>query len=97
MVRRVPIARFALVLLLTTGDGWMLAHRDLLRPESFEPALRGLAIWAPIGFTLIYPTAVVLFFSGAILGLAGGALRGPVWGTICNLIGRPWVPPLPSC
>ena len=44
-------------------------------------------IWAPIGFILICAIATVLFFSGAILTLAGGALFGPVWGTAWNLAG----------
>src|SRR5215831_5069696 len=87
MIRRLPLARLALVLLLAAGIGWMLMHRDLLRPEMIELALRALGIWAPIGFILIYATATVLFFSGALLGLAGGALFGPVWGTLWNLIG----------
>jgi uncharacterized membrane protein YdjX (TVP38/TMEM64 family)/rhodanese-related sulfurtransferase len=87
MLRRVPLVRLALVLLLVAGVGWMLSHRDLLRHESIEPALRALGIWAPIGFVLIYTTPTVLFFSGAPLGLAGGALFGPVWGTLCNLTG----------
>ena len=86
MIRRFPLARLALVLLLAAGVGWMLTHRDLLRLESIEPALRALGIWAPIGFVLIYATATVLFFSGGVLGLAGGALFGPVWGTLWNLI-----------
>src|SRR5215469_338634 len=87
MTRRVPFTRLALVLLLAAGVGWMLTHQHWLRMELIEPALRALGIWAPIGFILIYATATVLFFSGAILGLAGGALFGPVWGTVCNLIG----------
>jgi uncharacterized membrane protein YdjX (TVP38/TMEM64 family)/rhodanese-related sulfurtransferase len=87
MIHRVPLARLALVLVLAAGVGWMLTHRDLLRLESIEPALRALGIWAPIGFVLIYATATVLFFSGALLGLAGGALFGPVWGTVWNLTG----------
>jgi hypothetical protein len=29
---------------------------------------------------VIYAAATVLFFSGAVLSLAGGALFGPVWG-----------------
>ena len=55
--------------------------------ESIEPALRALGIWAPIGFIVIYASATVLFFSGALLSLAGGALFGPVWGTVWNLAG----------
>jgi uncharacterized membrane protein YdjX (TVP38/TMEM64 family)/rhodanese-related sulfurtransferase len=87
MIRRVRLTRLALVLVLAACAGWMLAHRDLLSVGSIEPALRALGIWAPIGFILIYATAAVLFVSGALLGLAGGALFGPVWGTLWNLIG----------
>ena len=82
MIRRVPLARVALVLLFAAGAGWTLTHRDMLDLESIEPTLRALGIWAPIGFILIYATATVLFFSGALLSLAGGALFGPVWGTV---------------
>ena len=81
MIRRIPLARLALGLLLLVGAGWALTHRDVLSLESIQPALRALGIWAPIAFILIYATATVLFFSGAILSLAGGALFGPVWGT----------------
>ncbi len=57
------------------------------RSASIAPALHALGIWAPIGFILIYAVATVLFFSGAILALAGGAPFGPVWGTAWNLGG----------
>ena len=87
MIRRVTLIRLALLLLLATGIGWMLAHRDLLKPESIGPAVLALGIWAPIGFIVIYATATVLFFSGAILSLVGGAVFGPVWGTAWNLAG----------
>jgi uncharacterized membrane protein YdjX (TVP38/TMEM64 family)/rhodanese-related sulfurtransferase len=36
---------------------------------------------------LLYAAGTVLFFSGALLSLAGGALFGPVWGTLWNLLG----------
>jgi uncharacterized membrane protein YdjX (TVP38/TMEM64 family)/rhodanese-related sulfurtransferase len=87
MIRRLPAARIALLFLLAAGVGWMLTHHDLLELNSIEPTLHALGIWAPIGFILIYAVATVLFFSGAILGLAGGALFGPVWGTAWNLAG----------
>ena len=76
MIRRAPQIHLALVLLLVAGVGWMLTHRDMLKLESIEPALRTLGIWAPIGFILIYAIATVLFFSGAILEPCGWR---PVW------------------
>jgi uncharacterized membrane protein YdjX (TVP38/TMEM64 family)/rhodanese-related sulfurtransferase len=87
MTRRISWARLVLVVLLVLGAGWVVTHRDMLALESIQPALRVLGIWAPVGFILIYATATVLFFSGAILSLAGGALFGPLWGTAWNLAG----------
>ncbi len=81
------MARLALLLLLAAGVAWTLTHRDLLNLESIGSAVLALGIWAPIGFVVIYAVATVLFFSGAILSLAGGALFGPVWGTLWNLVG----------
>ncbi len=87
MISRSTLARLALLLLLAAGVGWMLTHRDLLNLDSIGLAVLALSIWAPIGFVVIYAAATVLFFSGAILSLAGGALFGPVWGTLWNLSG----------
>ncbi len=87
MISRSTLTRLALLLLLAVCVGWMLMHRTLLNLESIGPAVLALGIWAPIGFIVIYAVATVLFFSGAILSLAGGALFGPVWGTLWNLFG----------
>jgi uncharacterized membrane protein YdjX (TVP38/TMEM64 family)/rhodanese-related sulfurtransferase len=76
-----------LVILLAAVAGFALTHRDLLALESIQPALRALGVWAPIAFIFVYATATGLFFSGALLSLAGGALFGPIWGTAWNLAG----------
>ena len=62
-------------------------HRDLFDAGAIETWLRSFGIWAPAGFVLLYAAGTVLFFSGALLSLAGGALFGPVWGTVWNLLG----------
>lgn len=41
----------------------------------------------PLVFMAIYAVGTVLFFPGAVLTLAGGAMFGPVWGTLYNLTG----------
>jgi uncharacterized membrane protein YdjX (TVP38/TMEM64 family)/rhodanese-related sulfurtransferase len=87
MIRRVSLPHFTLAVLLLAGILWMLTHRDMLNLNSITQALDAAGIWAPIVFVLIYAVATVLFFSGAILSLAGGALFGPVWGTVWNLAG----------
>jgi uncharacterized membrane protein YdjX (TVP38/TMEM64 family)/rhodanese-related sulfurtransferase len=79
--------RLAFVLVLALVAVWLLTHREVLDLSTIEPALRRLGIWAPVGFIAIYATGTVLFFSGALLSLAGGALFGPLWGTVWNLLG----------
>jgi sterol desaturase/sphingolipid hydroxylase (fatty acid hydroxylase superfamily)/uncharacterized membrane protein YdjX (TVP38/TMEM64 family)/rhodanese-related sulfurtransferase len=81
------VLRVGLVLLLVIAAVWLLRHRDIIELSSLEPRLHALGIWAPVGFIAIYATGTVLFFSGALLSLAGGALFGPAWGTLWNLLG----------
>lgn len=54
----------------------------------------GIADWValagpagPLLFVGVYALATVLFLPGAVLTLAGGALFGPVWGSLYNLVG----------
>src|SRR5215471_5262086 len=61
--------------------------RRVLDARAIEPTMRALGVWAPVGFVVIYAAGTVLFFSGALLSLTGGALFGPVWGTAWNLLG----------
>ena len=84
---RLGIARIAGLLALAVGAVWIVMHRDLFDAGAIETWLRSFGIWAPAGFVLLYAAGTVLFFSGALLSLAGGALFGPVWGTVWNLLG----------
>jgi sterol desaturase/sphingolipid hydroxylase (fatty acid hydroxylase superfamily) len=81
------VLRLGSVILLVVAAAWLLRYRDMIDLSSLEPRLRALGVWAPVGFVVIYAMGTVLFFSGALLSLAGGALFGPVWGTLWNLLG----------
>jgi sterol desaturase/sphingolipid hydroxylase (fatty acid hydroxylase superfamily)/uncharacterized membrane protein YdjX (TVP38/TMEM64 family)/rhodanese-related sulfurtransferase len=83
----IMVLRVGLVLVLVVAAAWLLRHRDIIDPNSLEPRLHALGIWAPVGFVAAYAAGTVLFFSGGLLSLAGGALFGPVWGTLWNLLG----------
>lgn len=85
--RRALIPRLALAALLAAAIAWMWANRELIDPDAFEVALRGLGPWAPAGFVLLFALATVLFAPGSLFGLAGGFLFGPVFGTLWNLFG----------
>lgn len=43
--------------------------------------------WAPALFVVLYVAATALAMPGAILTLAGGAVFGPVWGTVLTMVG----------
>jgi len=62
-------------------------YRDVLSAEALESWVVNAGWAGPFVFMLIYIIGTVLFFPGAILTLAGGAIFGPVWGTLYNLTG----------
>jgi uncharacterized membrane protein YdjX (TVP38/TMEM64 family) len=66
---------------------WLVFHRSFLAPSALERELGRFGRLAPILFVLLYAAATVLFVPGSIITLAGGALFGPVWGTLWNLSG----------
>jgi uncharacterized membrane protein YdjX (TVP38/TMEM64 family) len=65
---------------------WTVANRQEFDVGLMEPAIRNLGLWAPLAFMGLYIAATVLFVPGSILGLAGGALFGPIWGAAYTLI-----------
>ncbi len=87
MMRGRLLLRIGVALALAAGIGWALTHRQVFHTDAIQSAVHDLGIWAPAGFVVLYAAGTVLFFSGALLSLAGGALFGPVWGTLWNLLG----------
>ncbi|MDO8431213.1 MAG: VTT domain-containing protein [Candidatus Binatus sp.] len=66
---------------------WLALHREFLQATTLERELQRFGRFAPILFVLLYALATVLFVPGSLLTVAGGALFGPVAGTLWNLIG----------
>ena len=82
------LPRLALALLLVAAVAWAAVHRDQINLATLDAWLGSLGPWAPIGYVILYALATVAFVPGAIFALAGGALFGPVWGSLWNLAGR---------
>ena len=82
--------RLILVVILLTGITLALVYRQHLNADSLNQLLgqvqQGGAVSALV-FMLIYAVGTVFFFPGSVLTLAGGALFGPVLGTLLNLTG----------
>jgi uncharacterized membrane protein YdjX (TVP38/TMEM64 family)/rhodanese-related sulfurtransferase len=87
MTVRAVLSRLVLGLALSGAVIWVALNRDRVDPAVIESLIRDLGLWAPLAHVVLFAVATVLFVPGAIVGLAGGALFGPLWGAILNLIG----------
>ncbi|MFZ1102337.1 MAG: VTT domain-containing protein [Hyphomicrobiaceae bacterium] len=86
MLRSV-LPRVSLALAILAGVLWLALNRGQLDPASAESALRSLGPWGAAAHVVLFALGTVLFVPGALFGLAGGVLLGPVWGTVANLAG----------
>jgi uncharacterized membrane protein YdjX (TVP38/TMEM64 family)/rhodanese-related sulfurtransferase len=84
---RASFPRLVLGLLVAAVAVWLAFNRDRFDPALIESAMHGLGLWAPLGHIALFTLGTILFVPGAIFGLIGGALFGPVWGTVLNLAG----------
>jgi uncharacterized membrane protein YdjX (TVP38/TMEM64 family)/rhodanese-related sulfurtransferase len=84
---KAKIFRWSLLIVLLAGIGIAIAYRDQLDVAALEAWVSSAGAAGSIVFMAIYVLGTVLFFPGAILTLAGGALFGPVLGTFLNLTG----------
>ena len=87
MSARKAFPRILLALVIASAAILLVVYRERIDPASIEEIIAGLGPWAPVAHILLFTVATVFFVPGAILGLAGGVLFGPLWGTIFNLTG----------
>jgi uncharacterized membrane protein YdjX (TVP38/TMEM64 family)/rhodanese-related sulfurtransferase len=81
------LSRIALVGVIAGAAIWLALDPNRLDPALVEGAARDLGPWAPVGHVVIFALGTIVFLPGAIFGLAGGLLFGPLWGTVLNLAG----------
>lgn len=79
--------RTTLFLILVTGIAAMVMYREQLDAVVLENWVNSAGMLGSILFMAIYVIGTIFFFPGSVLTLAGGALFGPVWGTVFNLTG----------
>jgi uncharacterized membrane protein YdjX (TVP38/TMEM64 family)/rhodanese-related sulfurtransferase len=84
---RAAFPRLVLGLLVAAVAVWLAFNRNRLDPAMIGSAIHDLGFWAPLGHIALFGLGTILFVPGAIFGLVGGALFGPVWGTVLNLAG----------
>jgi uncharacterized membrane protein YdjX (TVP38/TMEM64 family) len=81
------VLRIGLGVLLAVGIGLAWWCRDQWTAEAIAAWVEGLGAWGPLVFVGVYCLAPALFFPGAVLTLAGGALFGPLAGALLSLTG----------
>lgn len=80
-------SRLILFLLTLAAIAYVAAYREKLDPALLDTWLEGFGALAPIAYVALYAIGTVLFAPGSLFALAGGAMFGPVWGTVLNLSG----------
>lgn len=81
------LTRILLFLALVVAVTLAIIYRDQFDGAALETWIKDAGAIAPLLFMLIYAITTVLFLPGSVLTLAGGALFGPVLGTLYNLTG----------
>ena len=81
------LPRLGLLASLAAVIIWAALNRDRLDLAAFDTWLSGLGFWAPLAYLGLYAIGTVAFLPGAMFALAGGALFGPIWGSLLNLVG----------
>jgi uncharacterized membrane protein YdjX (TVP38/TMEM64 family)/rhodanese-related sulfurtransferase len=87
MTLRAVLPRLLLGLTILAAVVGLALRRDLLEPSAIESAVCNLGLWGPVALVALFALGTVLFVPGALFGLAGGVLFGPIWGSVLNLIG----------
>lgn len=79
--------RVILFLLLAVAVAAAYFYRDQFNVAQLQQWVTGAGMAGPLLFILLYALATVLFLPGSIPTLAGGAIYGPLWGTLYNITG----------
>ena len=79
--------RLLLALVLIASIALALSLRGGLDVRMLEHWIQNAGLAGPLVFIALYTLATLLFLPGSLLTLAGGALFGPLWGTLINLTG----------
>ncbi len=77
--------KFLLLIFIVTGITLVISYRDQLDVSAIQNWIEEAGNAAPLLFMAAYIIGTVFFFPGAFLTLLGGALFGPVLGTLYNL------------
>lgn len=79
------LVRILVLFLIIAGIALVVTYRDQIDATALQSWFEEAGNAAPLLFMFFYIVGTVFFFPGAVLTLLGGALFGPVLGTVYNL------------
>lgn len=85
--RWTQVFRLGLLLLIAALIALAVIYRGAFDARALEAWVDSLGAAGPAVFIILYILATVLFLPGSLITLSGGALFGPLWGTVYNLLG----------
>ncbi len=84
---RAQLARMVSLAALAAALAAAYVWRNRLDAAALDGWVARAGAAGPLVFIAFYALATVLMLPGALITLAGGALFGPLWGTLCSLAG----------
>ena len=84
---RAQLARIASLAALAAALALAYVYRERFDAAALDAWVAQAGAAGPLVFIALYALATVLMLPGALITLAGGALFGPLWGTIYSLAG----------
>jgi uncharacterized membrane protein YdjX (TVP38/TMEM64 family)/rhodanese-related sulfurtransferase len=81
------IPRVLLLAVIAGAVLWAMLNRDQFDATYLDRWLGELGLMAPVVHVVLFAIGTVVFLPGSLFALAGGALFGPVWGAVLNLLG----------
>jgi uncharacterized membrane protein YdjX (TVP38/TMEM64 family) len=87
MSRNSLFVRILVAVALIAIVTWALLNRTQFNQDRLDVWLTSFGLLAPLIYVLLYAVGTAAFVPGTLFALAGGAMFGPVWGAVLNLIG----------
>ncbi len=84
---KTKLTRLLVLILIVIGIALVIINRDQLDATALEQWVKNAGAAGPVVFMLLYAIGTILFFPGSVLTLTGGAIFGPILGTLYNLTG----------
>jgi len=86
-MNRRMLSRVVLFVALVAAISLAYIFRSRLNDAALEIWINSAGALGPVLYIAVYAVVTVLFLPGSVITLAGGALFGPVWGTLYSLTG----------